>query len=343
MAEAVLIDFGPLQMVAPSGSRICRRTSDELQAAFIFDAFGFDEEALRSVHRAEVRLRVTDRDRAVARGSAMPGTLLLHSQSERLRRQWAERDRVVSLIPKDEAVLTPLEAHTIERVDVLLAEAVALRRAPEGREMASLTNRVLANDKLKEARGALLRIERSLEARTNMRWADRVLTEIQGLEAEQGGHSEFISAGGFERDEDGGRRPTNGTPLQLHSRDGILTLVTSKALTHVQAQALLQYRTLYEQTDPERSLRPAPIDPADVRVGGGGEGWAEKRAKLWDARRQIEQKIVDDQPRRALRAVHEVAGKGRTVSSFSKGAARGLNTAALQRAADVVAAHYGLG
>lgn len=265
-------------------------------------------------------------DTTTSRPPALPQDVL----AVRRAKARLERARAASLIPHDEAPLASGDMKLIARADALLTKAAVAKSNGDLRG---------AHVHRTEAKRILMDCEDSLRARTDSRWAERILAEIREIEVAQGGEVEVRS---FHLMRAG--RPEEGKPLQLSSRDGLYTLHKSGKISAALLAGGLAYREIYEKTDPERSLRPPPIDPADIRVGRGGEGWAEKRAQLWDDRQAIETLVrVDQINGRGLTGLWEVAGKGRCVAHYSSGAwARDANTTALVRALGVVASYFGL-
>lgn len=284
MIQAQTIDatrIGPaLVLISPLDRRLTRECIDTIELALEFEDLG-------DLGAAQGLLRRLGRDRG-------------------LHRQWL---RAASLIPQDEAPFTSHEISSLQR-----AEA----RANEAKIHQAAGNHRLARARTVEARRLLVDIEILQRGRSDTRWAERVLGEITALEQAIGGATDRP-------------RLAQGQPLQIASRDGLYMLSVPRKVTGPdgkpvsiarvakgQYAAGVQYRELYEKTDPERTLRPPAIDPADIRSTPGGEGWEEKRRKLWDDRKRIDAQIKAKCGAQALWLLQEIAGKGRCIAHLAK-------------------------
>lgn len=160
-------------------------------------------------------------------------------------------------------------------------------------------------------------------------------------------------------------------------RDGLETLATGKkgkdgewivppAITQTQRAAGLRYRADYERLDPERKLTPPSLDSIKSKAHGG-DGWDQKLREAHDRMMRVRLMIagVDipltwipgdwtrvAQPRfpdghpvsRAIRALDEIAGKGRNVRELASGGrARDRVVDDLTFALDAVAIVYEIG
>jgi hypothetical protein len=336
-ANTVRIAEG-LALVTPPGRRLSRPVVDSIESALERLDIGDLTGARALMRDLEERLGVTEHQRVAAAAGGEAGPFLLAGKgagihgailAKRTARNTAERDRAVALIPRDVPPLTDADRFALQMVDQKLAEVQIHKE---------VGNRRLAKLRVADARRILMLLEQSRFGRHEARWAARVLCEIEALEIAFGGTVE--------------RRPLNGgNPIQLSSRDGLYTLAQAYSvkgvalpprLNRTQLGAGLAYRTLYEKTDPERSLKPKSMDPADETVGRGGEGWAEKRAALWDTRKKIDERVKAAAGERGLQMLQEVAGKGRCVAHVASGGkSRDLATARLIKALDEAAFAFG--
>lgn len=221
-------------------------------------------------------------------------------------------------------------------------QMLALKRAEE-----KLTSGIPG--KIASGRDEILEIARTVQERIEAQAAEERRDEVRELEALRG--SVVLEAG---KSEPHGR-------LRISSRDGLETLMTAKSLSRCQYAAGMKFRADYERIDPERGLAPLILDPAKVRVAHGGEHWDQKRREIESRVFSIYVRICESEavgedgrgvlPRlpkghphmRAIFALVEIAGKGRSLSDLSSsGSVRTRLREDLIRGLDACEIVYGL-
>lgn len=144
-------------------------------------------------------------------------------------------------------------------------------------------------------------------------------------------------------------------------RDGLETLRKAASIGTTQHAAGMLYRADYERIDPEKGLTPPALDATRVQAGHGGDNWCRKRREIEERVFAIHLSICGVEPprdgqRRALpnlpgshpamrsiRALVEVAGKGRPLSDLaSSGSSRARLRQDLIFGLDACAIFYGL-
>ena len=226
----------------------------------------------------------------------------------------------------------------------------------------------VAEARLKTRNPTLQRLGRDAMAALNAE-IDRAVASREREEAER--EMQELAAGR-------GETFTRGDDKTLSiRRDGLETLATGRkkadgtwlavpAVTQTQRAAGLRYRADYERLDPERKLTPPSLD-AIKGPAHGGEGWDQKLREAHDRMMRVRLMIagVDipltwtpgdwtrvAQPRfpdshpvsRAIRALDEIAGRGRNVRELASGSrARAQIVDDLTFALDAVAIVYEIG
>lgn len=148
------------------------------------------------------------------------------------------------------------------------------------------------------------------------------------------------------------QQPETMGRVRVRTRDGLETLARAGAISETQFKAGMIYRELYEAADPERDLRSQMSAPS-MTIGGGrsqpGSGpvetWAERRLRLAQSLAVVEARVRRCEcGDRGLRALRQVAGYARAISTFvSGGGGQAAHRAALVRALDAVGEHFNVG
>ncbi len=292
--------------------------------------------------------------------SSFDAALAERAREHRMRER-LERARAAALGLKDAAPLTGRNLREIRHAELLQAPVDALRRRREAGGQVTRNERQSAMASAARATLLLRGVEADVAHRTNERYLARVTDEPVELETARGEVIErqnVVTAAWALSD---GRKVLDvrkASRLRITTRDGLEVLAKLKPdaeagiipLRPMLYAAGLRYREFYERCDPEKSLRPPPINP-DERGGfqHGGDGYEVKRRAMAATFIELEKGAYDHAGggpagAAALHALREIAGKGLPLGRLVKGSrARKRLRADLERALQGVANRLGMG
>lgn len=375
MLSAQLLKVEDLAFVVPDPARRLNRGQWAwLEMAMVAANDGDLQGAQVIVWRLEDDLGVTVHDRLVVDLAAAGEFCALDDetrsrQRERRRREKLDRNHAMSLIPRDDAPFTPNNLKAMREADRRIAPSIILklRRAAQNVGHVGSPHPITRAERQEALAGEhaakelLNAVEGDLRYRTDERYVARVNIETRSLEEGRGETVVWEKAETANWRGEGKRKALEVDRvrrLRITSRDG-LEVVAFKSpaqiktgdlpISAIQYTAGLRYRELYEKADPERALRPAPIDP-DMRGGysHGGAGWEEKKREITDQLARLDRFVSasaggGSRGADAVKALQEVAGKANPISKVVSGSrARARMRRALEVALDAVADALGL-
>jgi hypothetical protein len=342
------IEVGNLAVVAPGeGLRLNRRQWAWLEMAMVADNDGEVEGARGLIGRLEQELGVTKHDRLTVAGGEIVGEFVSIdiglAKPARLQAQRAERKRVRSLICDRPVPLSEAQERDLADAEVQRdLAALALARKDTRTSGKALTAARLLELRAKESRARQL--ERVAQDQTAAEIADTAARRGEKLVEEDAAMYVPVHIGGGMVAE----RLQRVKRVRNLSRDGLESLLDTEkdakkrtGISHIQYVAGLRYRDLYEGAQAE--LR---SQMGSEGSGGGATlrcGTSDQRLWYRDALEKVERKVVQQAGHRPLTTLQSVAGRAQPLTDLAQsGSLRAALKAALIKALDVVADHFGI-
>lgn len=370
-SRAVLTLLGGIPLVTPVPiEELSLGARQRIDRAELRARAGLRVEASRMIVAIEAALGVTTDDRIEAMkpkddlDMALEAALKLAMASIEVVEAAPKKGRAAKAQPRKPKKAPPATLHTAED----LTENQVRRLAAATAKLASpdLSIRADGRKEIEEIAGAhAARVEAlRKDAADQERRCLEILRQPPGENDNEAVVEEEVELGRWVRNNDGFLILEKGKPVyevvkatrtRVISRDGLENLMANKFLNGIQYAAGLKYREMYEMADPERQLRSCmgfevggrtPLDPFCRRVVKAVQDRAEDNEALVRldeyVMRSLESQWGVIAAGRAIHALREVAGKGKTVRQIASGSAHRKHLLSLLDALDAVADYKGL-